>query len=126
MTRDGCSRPYSLGPCDTGAPYEPLVSIADFEFFLTLKLPFMRGKASCFEYFFSGAHFFPRPTAICGGRIIPPFLVSNVTAVDPFYPERIFFVGNGPDEFGNGGLIPGSEVLDPYSSMLLSSTRIDP
>ena len=124
MTRNGGSCPYNLAPGHFTAPYEPVIPITYFEAGFTLKVPHMRGGTRSLEDVLYGAGFLPCPTTIRRECVIPPFLGSDVSAVHPFHPKRVFFGGYGPNKLGDGGLIPGSVVLNPRSAINLGFARI--
>ena len=60
------------------------------------------------------------------GGVFPPVLFPDVSAVYPFHPERVLFVGNGPNKLGDGGLVPGFEVLNPRTAIFLGFARCGP
>jgi len=113
MARDRGSRANHSVSGDLSTTHEPLVTNADLVVILAVKCPVVGGETSRFEYVFDGTNLLPGPAAIVRRIIIPLSLVSYVTAMDPFYPQRIFLCCYGLDKLGDSGLIPGHKVLVP-------------
>ena len=54
-----------------------------------------------------------------GGGVVPPVLVPQISSMDPFNPQRIFFICNGPYKLGNRGFVPSRKVFDASATILL-------